>query len=416
MHFLFLQGLPSPFFSRIASKLSEIGCRTTGINLCVGDQLFWRGQNTVNYRGREDDWPKFIADFLDKNGVTDIVLVGEQRSYHKTAIGAAEARGIRVTVTDFGYLRPDWITFERDGMNGNSRFPRDSEAIFNLASTVPKADLARHFEDGFWVMAVNDMLYHFGNYFLWWLFPGYRRPYRRDHPVLHYLSIGKRILSAKSNNKHAEKRLAEIKTANVRYFVFPLQLEHDFQIVSYSPFNSLEEAIQKVVKSFAEHADDDAHLLVKVHPLEPGLKNWGKFVCRLANGLNIGNRVHFIDGGNLGEIISGSEGMITVNSTSGISALTLGSPVMTLGQAIYNVSGLTYQGDLSNYWREATPPDASLVDAFVDAIANTIQIRGVFYSEPGLSAAVTNAVERLSNGTVGLQQCPANSDSPEASA
>ena len=394
-HFLFLQGLPSPFFSRIASNLAAMGCRTTGINLCVGDQLFWRGQSTVNYRGKIAEWPNFIADFLDKNGITDVVLVGEQRSYHKIAIEAAQARNIRVTVTDFGYMRPDWITFENDGMNGNSRFPKDPEAILKLASNVPQANLARCYEDSFWAMAVGDMLYHFSDFFFGWPYPNYRRPYKRDHPVLHYLSIGKRLLFAKANNRRAAQRLSELKVANARYFVFPLQLEHDFQIVAYSPFNSLEEAIRLVIRSFAEHADENTRLLVKVHPLEPGLKNWGKFVYSLANELGIGNRVDYVDGGNLGEIISGSEGMITVNSTAGISALQLGSPVMTLGDAIYDVAGMTYQGQMDNYWKEAKQPDSKLVDAFINAIAGTIQIRGVFYNEPGLSAAVSEAVDRL---------------------
>lgn len=401
LHFLFLQGLPSPFFSRIARGLAGLGCRTTGINLCVGDQLFWRGPDAVNYRGRLADWPDYIAGFLDKNGVTDIVLVGEQRSYHKIAIEAAQTRNIRVTVSDFGYMRPDWITLESDGMNGNSRFPSDPETILKLAAAVPAADLARHYEDGFWAMAAGDMLYHFGNYFFWWLFPHYRRPYKRDHPFLHYLSIGKRILFAKRNHRRAERRFSELKASSARYFVFPLQLEHDFQIVAYSPFNSLEEAIQLVIRSFAGHADEKARLLVKVHPLEPGLKNWGRFVYSLANELGIGNRVDFVDGGNLGEIITASAGMITVNSTAGISALKLGSPVMTLGEAIYDVAGMTYQGELEAFWKDATPPDTALVDAFVNAIAATIQIRGVFYSEPGLTAAVGHAVDRLYAGEVG---------------
>ena len=401
-HFLFLQGLPSPFFSRIASNLAAMGCRTTGINLCVGDQLFWRGQSTVNYRGRAADWSAYIANFLDNNDITDIVLVGEQRSYHKFAIEAAKERDIRVTVTDFGYLRPDWITFERDGMNGNSRFPNDSETILKLASTLPKADLAKRYQDSFWTMAIADMLYHFGNYFFWWLFPGYRRPYKRDHPILHYLSIGKRLLFAQANNRRAVQRLSELKSANARYFVFPLQLEHDFQIVAYSPFGSLEEAIRMVIKSFAEHADKNIRLLVKVHPLEPGLKSWEKFAYKFATKLNIRNRVVFVDGGNLGEIINGSEGMITINSTAGINGLMQGSPVMTLGKAIYNVRGLTFQGNLDDYWKQATPPDPLLVDAFVNAVASTIQIRGVFYSEPGLSAAVSEAVDRLYTRSVGL--------------
>ncbi|MHB8473446.1 MAG: capsule biosynthesis protein [Gammaproteobacteria bacterium] len=401
LHFLFLQGLPSPFFSRIARQLAALDCRVTGINLCVGDQLFWRGPNTVNYRGRFSGWSKFIAEFLDKNSVTDIVLLGEQRSYHKLAIEAAQARDIRVTVTDFGYLRPDWITLERDGMSGNSKFPKDPEAILRLAKDMPNAEVATQFHDSFWIMAAGDMLYHFANYFFWWLFPHYRRPYKRDHPILHYLSIGRRLLFAGREHLRASQRLTELKAGNARYFFFPLQLENDFQIVAYSPFDCLESAIQTVIKSFAENADANTRLLVKVHPLDPGIKNWKKLIYKAANELGIGDRVDYFDGGNLDEIIDGSAGMVSVNSTTGIRALQLGSPVIALGSAIYDVSGLTYQGQLDNYWKEAERPDAAFVGAFVNAIASTIQLRGVFYSEPGLSAAVSAAVDRLYGLKVG---------------
>lgn len=402
LHFLFLQGLPSPFFSRVAHKLSEMGCRITGINLCVGDQLFWRGPSTVNYRGRLADWPDFIADFLDEHGVTDIVLLGEQRSYHKHAIEKAKARNIRVTVTDFGYLRPDWMALERDGMGGDSRFPKDPQEILALAAAAPQADLTRRYADGFWTMAVGDMLYHFANYFFFWLFPHYRRPYKRDHPLLHYVSIGRRLLFAKGGHRYAMLRLSVLREENVRYFLFPLQLENDFQIVSYSPFDKLEDAIWLVLKSFAEHADTSTRLLIKVHPLDPGLKNWKRLVYRWADELGIADRIDYFDGGDLDEIIRGSEGMITVNSTAGIRALQLASPVMTLGDAIYDVTGLTYQGTLDDYWAEAKRPDPALVDAFINAMSATIQIRGVFYSEPGLSAAVDEAVDRLHGCKVGL--------------
>ena len=73
LHVVFLQGMPSAFFSRIAGKLAALGCKTTGINFCAGDALFWRGQNTVNYRGKLSDWPKFLAELCMQKKVTDIV-------------------------------------------------------------------------------------------------------------------------------------------------------------------------------------------------------------------------------------------------------------------------------------------------------------------------------------------------------
>lgn len=402
LHFVFLQGLPSPFFSRVANRLAGLGCRVTGINLCVGDQLFWRGPNTVNYRGRLTDWKDYIADFYDKNGVTDIVLLGEQRSYHRYAIDIAKARNIRVTVTDFGYLRPDWMALERDGMGGDSRFPKRAQEIFALAASAPSADLTQRYADSFWTMAIGDMLYHFANYFLFWLFPYYQRPYKRDHPLLHYISIGRRLLYADAWHKQATQRLSALKHEKARYFFFPLQLENDFQIVAYSPFDNLEDPIWEVLKSFAKHADVSTRLLIKVHPLDPGLKNWKKTIYTWANELKIADRIDYFDGGNLDEIISNAVGMITINSTTGIRALQLGCPVMTLGQAIYNVTGLINRGTMDDYWKAPSRPDPALVDAFINAICATIQIRGVFYSEPGLSAAVDAAVSRLYGGKVGL--------------
>ncbi len=399
LHFLFLQGLPSPFFSRVGNRLSGLGCRVTGINLCVGDQLFWRGANTVNYRGRLADWPDYIARFLDAHGVTDIVLVGEQRSYHRHAIEMAKARNIRVTVTDFGYLRPDWMVFERNGMGGDSLFPKDPAKI--LALTAPRADLTQRYTDHFWTMARGDMLYHLANFFYFWLFPHYRRPYKRDHPLAHYFSIGRRLLFAGRGHRHAAHRLAELKAAHVRYFLFPLQLENDFQIVSYSPFDSLEEAIWLVLESFARSAGSDDRLLVKVHPLDPGLKNWKKRILRRAGELGIADRIDYFDGGNLDEILRGSAGVITVNSTVGIRALQLGCPVMTLGDAIYDMPGLSFQGSPDDFWTAAEPASPAMVDAFIDAVCSAIQIRGVFYGEPGLSAAVDEAVDRLYNCRVG---------------
>ena len=400
-HVLFLQGLPSPFFTRLAQRLAQSGWRATGINLCVGDQWFWKGPSAVNYRGRLRDWPTFIGDFYDREGVTDIVLLGEQRSYHQLAISAAQLRNIRVTVTDFGYLRPDWMAFERDGMGGDSRFPKLPDDINALADMAPPPDLSLRYTDSFWTMAVGDMAYHFGNFFLFFLFPFYRRPYKRDHPLLHYIAIGKRLLWAKRRHRDATNRTKALFRNRARYFLFPLQLENDFQIVAYSSFSCMEEAIVQVVQSFALHAEPDVRLWVKVHPLDPGLKNWKKRILQHADKYGIAHRIDYFDGGNLDDMISGSNGVVTINSTVGIRALQLNCPVMALGQAIYQVPGLTCQGELDRYWTSAQRPDPALVARFIAAICNTIQIRGVFYSEPGLSAAVDEAANRLLTGTVG---------------
>ena len=402
LHIVFLQGLPSPFFKRVGQGLTQLGCRVTGINLCVGDQLFWRGVNTINYRGRLENWGLFIFEFYAAQQVTDIVLLGEQRSYHKIAIELAQARGIRVTVIDFGYLRPDWITVERDGMGGGSHFPKDPAVIMALASSAPVADLAQRYTDGFWTMAWGDMHYHFSNLFYFWLFPNYRRPYKRDPPFIHYYSIGKRLFFASRKHQAAMVRLVELQVERAQYFLFPLQLENDFQIVSYSPFSGQKEALRLVLRSFATHASPQTRLLIKVHPLDPGVENWSRFIAEVADELGIKSRLDYFDGGNLDDIIITALGVVTINSTVGLRALQLNRPVMVLGEAIYHVAGLTFQESIDEFWTRAQKPDSVLREAFINVLCHYFQIRGTFYSEPGLSTAVNEMVDHLYHGRVGI--------------
>lgn len=401
-HFLFLQGEPTPFYRRVGDGLIALGCKVTRINFCAGDQLFWRGPNALNYRGTLSDWPDFFVRFLDSNMVTDVYLCGEQRSYHKVAIEIAQGRGIRVVVTDLGYLRPDWITLERDGMNGSSLFPKDPEKIMALANDLPEIDMAARYQSNIFKIEMLYLLFELANFFLFFLFPHYRRTDNRRNLLLNYLSGLRKFLLSKLNSSRATKRLRELKESVDPYFVFPLQLEHDYSIISYSPFPGLEEPIRLVIKSFAENAGTNTRLVFKTHPLDTGIKDWERLISQCASEEGIFGRIDFFDGGNLDEMIVGAQGMITVNSTAGIRALQLGCPVMILGDAIYDIDGMTYRGALDLYWQRPLKPRPELVDAFVRLMAHTILVRGVFFNEPGISAAVAETVRRLHGNKVGV--------------
>jgi capsular polysaccharide export protein len=94
-------------------------------------------------------------------------------------------------------------------------------------------------------------------------------------------------------------------------------------------------------------------------------------------------------------------GVITVNSTSGIRALQLGKPVKVLGQAIYDVVGLTHQGEIDDFWQRPMPPDGVLLDSFIKVLASKFQVRGTFFSHLGRKAAVAGAVRYLSDRSFG---------------
>lgn len=401
-HFLFLQGEPTSFYKRVGDGLARLGYQVTRINFCAGDQLFWHGPNAIGYRGRLSDWPGFLAEFLDSRRVTDIFLCGEQRSYHKVAIAMAHTRGVRVVVTDLGYLRPDWITLEQDGMNGSSRFPRDPEKIMALAENSPDIDTAVRYRNNLFAIEAIYLFFELANSLFSFLYPHYRRTDNREHLVLHYLHWTKRLFLSKAKKNRAANHLTSLKESGAPYFLFPLQLEHDYSIVSYSPFADLEEPIRLVMKSFAENARAQTRLVFKTHPLDTGMKNWERRIFQWASEAGLSDRIDFFDGGNLDEMINGAQGVITVNSTAGIRALQLGCPVMILGDAIYNIVGMTNQGPLDHYWREPGKPHRELVEAFLKLMAQTILVRGLFFNEPGQSAAVDETVRRLRENKVGV--------------
>ena len=393
--FLFLQGPITPFFAELATELERRGHRALRVNLCLGDRLFWRRPGSVNFRGSRAQWPAFIAELVDREGVTDLVLLGEQRFYHKVAVSVAKARGARVMVTDFGYLRPDWIVLEPDGMSGDSTFPRDPESVMALAAEAPPPDVAQRYRDSFFNQAVWDMAYHISTALMPWTHPGYRS-HQVHHPALVYVGTGLHLLKTRWSGPRAERRLETVQASGAPYWVMPLQMENDLSLRAYSPFPDMKTPIHQVIRSFADHAPAEARLLIKVHPLDPGVRNWARIVRRSAERWGAAGRVDFLDGGPLQKMLEGSRGVVTVNSTVGIWALRAGAPTLTLGSAVYDIEGLTFQGGLDQFWSQGRPPRPELLDAFIRALAHTTHIRGVYYSRQGLDAAVAAAADRLS--------------------
>lgn len=396
--FLFLQGPISPFFSELAAALRARGHETHRINLCLGDRLFWRGPGAVDFLGPLAEWPDFVSDFLDRHRITDLVLLGEQRVYHRIAIGAAHARSIPVAATDFGYIRPDRIILERDGHNAMSHFPRSPADILHLAEEAPPLGPRNRFRDAFARQARWDIAFHLANMLPW--------PFRHfethllNAPIPNYLGTGLRLALRPWARREGMKLLADL-PPEAPLFVFAMQMEMDFSLRAYSPFPDLDTPMRETVTSFAEHAPPDAHLAFKVHPLDPGLKWWSSRVARMARGAGVAGRVHFVDGAPLGGMLERARGVITVNSTAAMDALEMGRPVLALGEAVYRVPGITHESGRDTFWTAPEPPDCALVDAFLRALAHHVHVVGGYYDGEARHLAVEGAAERLHAGQVG---------------
>jgi capsular polysaccharide export protein len=398
--FLFLQGPSSPIFAKTAARLEARGHRCVRINLNPGDQIFWRRKGGFNYRGRGGEaWRAYAGSFMDRHAVTDLVLLGEERPYHQLAITAAKDRNIAVSVIEMGYLRPDWLTLERGGMSSNSHFPADPQQIVDAARTLPEPDWKRRYTQSFLAEAAYDLLYNLPNVFLWFLFPHYRR-HALFHPLAEYAGWVMRLAASGRREKAAGQLVDRLLESGAPFFVYPLQLQTDFQLRAHSPYNDQREAIREVLTSFASHAGRDTHLIAKIHPLDNGMVNWRRHVADLAASLDVGSRVHVLDGGDLNVLLERALGTVTVNSTAGLHALQRGKPVKVLGAAVFDIAGLSDQAPLDQFWKGPKPPEAPLQTAFFRLLAATIQVRGNFYSGAGTDAGAAAIAERLHDRSV----------------
>jgi capsular polysaccharide export protein len=153
------------------------------------------------------------------------------------------------------------------------------------------------------------------------------------------------------------------------------------------------------MESFARHAPEKAHLLIKAHPFDTSLIHWRRFLRRRMRRLGIENRVHFIDGGNLDQLAADASGMVCVNSTSATLALAAGTPVCTLGEAVYNIPGLTFGGHLDDFWTELTPPEPGLYGAFRRVLVDQCLVRGGLASESAVATLVRSITDKLCSET-----------------
>ncbi|POF29190.1 capsule biosynthesis protein [Roseibium marinum] len=391
---LFLQGPLSPLFRMTGNHLRKFGCQVFRINFCAGDWMQWHGKECTSFKGSPRDWPDFIEDYLAVHGITDLVLHGDQRIYHRIAVEKALPLDIQIAVTELGALRPGWMTLERDGLSTLSRFPADPDAVRAVADRAGDVDLEPRFPSSFWLQTAPDVAYNLTNVFLKLLYPNYVR-HTIYPPIEEYLRGASRLLREKRRTAEADRKIEALRQTGCSYFVLPIQLEGDFQLRRHSPYQSFSQVLEIVFRSFSESAPEDAHLVLKSHPLDVGFEDWSGVSNALALKYGLSARMHYFDGGGLSKPLEAAAGVVTLNSTAGLEALQAQVPVKTLVPAHYDMEGLTHQGDLSGFWNDPHRPDPLLLNAYIRALAATTQIRGSIHNREGVFVAAWNIADRI---------------------
>jgi capsular polysaccharide export protein len=392
--FLFLQGVNTPFFARLADHLAGQGHRVYRVNFCVADAVYWGLRDAWSFRQPLRRLKEFLQEKIADHGITDVLLFGDRRPVHLPAIELGRELGLRVHVFEEGYLRPYWVTLERDGVNANSRLPRDAHWFRDVAKSIPEYGDGNAFASSLRIRAIHDMTYHSFNVWSPILFPRYRT-HRPFVSAVEYLGWGRRFSQMPWYERRDRKVTERLLAGRTPFYLLPLQLDSDAQIRDHSQFEHMADVINLTVESFAKHAPGDARLVIKNHPLDTGFVNYRRIIGSLESRLDIVGRIDYLESGDLDPLLRKARGLVTVNSTVGISALACGCPTIALSAPLYRLDGLTFAGNLNEFWGNAPPPDALLYKDFRNVLIHTTQVNGGFYSAPGIAMAVANSARNL---------------------
>lgn len=377
---LLLQGPMGPFFRKLDLYLRAKSARTCRICFNGGDRFFAGKDNRIDYGGKTAGWKAFITNFCSDKKIDAIVLYGDCRFYHRVAADVAAQSGIQVFVFEEGYIRPNFITLEENGVNAHSALPRDSKFYSGLkpkpaASTnspPPKYSYYR------WVWFTIA-------YYLCMQLWRQRYPHNKHHRNTNIgLEIGYGIRNGLRKIWFAlrEKPFLNAITNGLskNYYFVPLQVQYDFQISRHSPFRNMEEFIDSVLASFTEHAPSDIYLIFKHHPMDRGRPLFYRYIRKRAKRMGVSNRVIVIHDVHLPTCLKNAIGTITINSTVGIQSLFHGTPTIVLGEALYDIEGLTCKGlPLDHFWSKHKAPNRRLFQKFRSYLIQETQLYGSFY-------------------------------------
>lgn len=386
---LLLQGPIGPFFSRFAQELGERGFNVHKVNLNGGDKLFYRQPGAIDYAGELSHWDAFLERLIVNKNIGRIYLFGDCRTYHRIAREVAERNNVRVFVFEEGYIRPNFVTLEENGVNGHSPMVKKG---FVLPRTTDKAQEESEFSiNVFSLVAIYAMAYYLASAFYRSRFPSYQhhRDFRSVSEGFRWIVSGIRKIRFARKERHILDNLLPEFEGN--YFVCPLQVHCDMQVVVHSDYNSIEHFIGDVLTSFAKHAPKNKAIVFKHHPLDRGYTDYTKLFNNLVSELGMQGRVFYVHDLCLPTLLKNAEGTVVINSTVGMSSLFHGTPVKTLGKAIYDLPGITVQRSLKAFWRSPGKVDKKSFKQLRDYLVVNNQLNGNLY-RPMNSESVSGLV------------------------
>ena len=381
---LLLQGPMGWFFNDLAKVLTGRGQTVTKVHFNGGDRLFWRQDNALSYQGRPDDLADWLRTLIRERRIDAVVLFGQMRPIHCVAREVAKELGVGVFVLEEGYLRPNYVTIERRGVNALSRLPRS--ASFYTQNNPDPVQPPAPTHQNIWRTAVIAAAYGSASAVMrpWYPHVDHHRDMNPVRETAAWARGAWRHLRYSVTERGVQARLCS-PALSKRWYLVPLQVQGDSQVTHHSRYTCIEQFITEVLESFALHAPAEIGLVIKHHPMDRAYSDYRRHIHREAQRLNLGHRVVYLHDQHLPTLLDHTRGVITINSTVGLQALHHGAPVITLGEAVYSMPGLVHSGPLASFWQEPGKVNQTLYQRFRHHLVAHTQLNASFYaSAPAL--------------------------------
>ena len=377
---LLLQGPMGYFFREFSFWLNEHGIETYKINFNGGDKFYFgKQENVFDFTQSIVEFKHWLTEFVVSHQIEAIVCFGDCRPQHRIAKKISFINGVDFFAFEEGYIRPNYITFEQDGVNFFSNF---TKILSNSQYIQPiEIEPIENTYNSYWFMVWCAILYYAANLYFAKHFPNYQ--HHRNLTTAQeswswvwslFKRIGHYVVEPPKFNRFIDQY-------SKQYYVFALQVHNDSQILIHSDLKNMEEYIEHVIKSFSRFSDKEHHLVLKHHPMDRGYRNYKKLIAQLSLKYGVVGRTHYFCDIHLPTLLKHSLGMVAVNSTTVLQALYHHIPVKVIGYAMYNLPRLTNQYPLDEFWKNPGTVDENYFNYYRSTLIQYSQLNGSYYGQ-----------------------------------
>lgn len=372
-----------PFFRNLQHSLEGQGAEVTRVLYNAGDVLFAPERGAVRFSGGLDAWRDWLAAHLEEARPETIILFGAKRPAHRIARELAKKHAIRVLALEEGYLRSGYVTCEEGGNNDLSPVCGKVPQLDETVDAPSSAKIGSSFK----IMSWWGFLYFTTRIFL--------SP-KSDEPLIHRPLRGplteaafwlRNILRLATSRWLEAPRIRRLIKAHDRdYFLVPLQMPSDSQMGAAARGWNIERLVDATIRAFVEKRTV-SKLVFKLHPLDGHAKSREKMIRTIAEANGISDDVVVLHSGSIAQLSIHSSGMILINSTSGMTAIHHGTPLLVMGEAVFRHESLVHCGDdesdIGAFMEGPWAAEAAQRHAFERFLAREALVPGDFYKRKG---------------------------------